>query len=314
MIRRLRYDTETDETPTIICQRRAMARVFNHHSSPYPLIALLAPLFILCLPLPLSARTPLKSISIPDQDLLLLISHFRSADPARSVASFRRRMPQPVTDPSFRSAIHSHLPPDFTKLIIDNPELIEAVRLVLKPVLDLYARTQVYDLLLIDTRTPLMMADSGVVLMISTGLIERADSDDVLLGYAAHEVGHEFLVQYSVAVNHLQRMIVAGGQESLLVGRVEELLAIIELECDAFAALTLASIGHNAMEFIKSMERESREYGDCKADAHPVEEQRRRVVEGVVGGERLKVGARRTEGFVRLKQMLAHYRAVKLSH
>jgi hypothetical protein len=149
------------------------------------------------------------------------------------------------------------------------------------------------------------------VLVISTGMIERAQSDDELLGYVAHEIGHEFFVKYSVAVNYLQRMILTGGNEQVLVYRVAELLAIIELQCDAFAALTLASLRHSPLEFVKSIEQDSLEFPDRRASARPAEQDRRKVVEDVLPASALNVLPRQSEAFHHLKQMVLRYEAVK---
>src|SRR5207248_1884151 len=113
--------------------------------------------------------------------------------------------------------------------------------------------SQVYDLILIDS-TPIMMSDSGVVLVVSTGMISAANSDDELLGYTAHEVAHEFFASYSIYSNHILRLIVDRGNEPILNRHVREVLAIIELQCDAFASLTLASQGYNPREFANGLD------------------------------------------------------------
>jgi hypothetical protein len=276
--------------------------------------ALLALLFVLCRPSASLGQNGIKAIQISQEDVAELIGSYRSDDPAKTVATWRRKMAPPATDQTFRAAIWRSLPVEFTKLIINDPQLAEGVRRVLDPVLSLYGRSRVYDLIIIDAATPMIMADSGVLLMISTGMVERAQSDDELLGYAAHETGHEFFVKYSVATNYLQSTIMAGGNEPVLARRAAELLAIIELQCDAFAALTLASLGYNPREFVKAIEQDSRDFPDYRTRAHPAEAERRKVVEDVVPAAALKVPPRQSKAFYHLKQMLIQYQSVKRSH
>jgi hypothetical protein len=276
--------------------------------------ALLALLFVFCRPTASPGQSGIRAIQISQEDVAELIDSYRSDNPGKTVAAWRRKMAPPATDPTFRSSIWRSLPVEFTKLMTNDPQLAEAVRRVLDPVLSLYGRSRIYDLIIIETPTPMIMADSGVVLMISTGMIERAQSDDELLGYAAHEIGHEFFVKYSVAANYLQSTILKGGREPVLARRAAELLAIIELQCDAFAALTLASLGHNPREFVKAIEQDSRDFPDYRTSAHPAEAERRKVVEDVVPATALKVLPRQSKAFHHLKQILIQYQSVKRSH
>jgi predicted Zn-dependent protease len=126
-----------------------------------------------------------------------------------------------------------------------------------------------------------MMSDSGVVLLVTTGMIESAASDDELLGFAAHEVAHEYFVFYSVESRHLLQTISANGNESDLKRKMSEMLSLIELHCDAFAALTLTALHYNAIDFIRGLERTDAKFGDIRKDNHPATAIRRRVVEAL---------------------------------
>ena len=71
------------------------------------------------------------------------------------------------------------------------------------------------------------MADSGVVLLMTTGLILGASSDDELLGYAAHEIGHEYFVHYSVMTQHLLKTVTGKGNEPVLRRKLAELFCLV---------------------------------------------------------------------------------------
>lgn len=59
------------------------------------------------------------------------------------------------------------------KTEIRDTSLLDAVRTLLGPVLLLYDRLEVYDIVVVDDAVPFTMLDSGVVLVISTGLIRQ---------------------------------------------------------------------------------------------------------------------------------------------
>jgi hypothetical protein len=118
-------------------------------------------------------------------------------------------------------------------------------------------------------------------------------------------VGHELFVKYSVYSKYLMRLIAEGGNEPVLMRQMAKVLTLIELQCDAFAALTLDSLGYNPLELIKDIEETTREYPDYKSDYHPPDTQRRSVVEGILSPKALATEPRQSEAFVRLKQLLA---------
>ena len=120
-------------------------------------------------------------VLLSEQDLYDIIASYKS----KTTEMLRVGMPPLVTDPKFRQSIHNRLPKEFTNHLITDPQVTESLRKVLEPVLSYYGRE--YDLMIIDVSTPIIMADSGVVLAVTTGLILAAENDDTLLGYVAHE-------------------------------------------------------------------------------------------------------------------------------
>lgn len=230
---------------------------------------------------------------VSDDDLKEVVGFYQ----ANNIASFRDKMPRPVIDKAFRTNIHQNLP---KYAFVGDPKLVETLQILLRPVLSFYGRAEIYDIVIIDDPIPMIMADSGVVLLITTGMLRRADNDDVLLGYAAHEVGHELFLKYSVCSQHLQSLV---ENETALTRRLNETLILIELECDAFAAITLDALGYNPLEFIKSIERDNRDYSKFMASLHPPDIQRRYVVEKLAK----QVKPRRSKAFLVLKQILNHH-------
>jgi hypothetical protein len=247
----------------------------------------------------------LRAVEVSDEDTHDLITSYRSSDPDKSVFLLRQGMPPPATDEKFRASIHQHLPEEIRKLSIDDQEIINAVREILDPVLSLYGRSRVYDIIVVNSPTPIMMSDSGVVLVVSTGMIEEATSDDELLGYAAHEVGHEYFVYYSVESRQLLQTILQRGNEPALRRKLTEILSLIELQCDAFAARTLAALKRNPLEFIAGLERTTRDYPGYGVGNHPTDSVRRKIITGIVPAAALQVAPEKSPALQNLKQMLA---------
>ena len=267
--------------------------------------ALLSVFVAFTLYIPPLARTGPKWITLSQQDVLDVIASYHSIDPAKTVAGFRQKMPPPVVNEEFRSSILPKLSVDFARLRLDDPQLTEAVRKVFDTVLALYNRTRVYEIVIIHHPAPLMMIDSGVALLISTGMIERAKSDDELLGYTAHEVGHEFILRWAFQARQLLHTATLVGNDQALIRKAAEAVALIELECDAFASLTLASLGRNPLAFIDALEQAGRDFPDQSVENHPPYSVRRSIVSGVVPTVTLTRALRRSESFRVMKESLS---------
>jgi hypothetical protein len=262
------------------------------------------------------AQSSAGEVRLSPQDISDVIASYHSVEPARSVERLRQEMPPPVTDEKFRASIMQHLPANLMRLQINNDDLKGHVRTVLGPVLSLYGRLHVYEIVLIRHPVPLLMSDSGVVLIITTGMIERAASDDELLGYVAHEIGHEFFATRSVPAKQLLHIASTNLNERAVTRKMAEVLALIELDCDAFAALTLAVLKRNPLAFIEGLERTGRDYPAYTGNNHPLDTSRRNVVSGVIPADALSPFPQQSEALKHLKTLLLtdHTRLLNFSH
>jgi hypothetical protein len=246
-------------------------------------------------------------IELPDQDVSRVIEIYRSSDPQKSVLALRKSLSAPITNPAFRESIIKNLPSEMVKLRLNDSALIAALRQVIKPVLDLYNRTDAYELIVIQHPMPLVMSDSGVVVLFTTGTLARATSDDELLGLTAHEVGHELLASRSVLFRNLyeQALVVERNALPPLVLRQE--LSKLELECDAIAALTLAAIDKDSNEYVRSIEQAAKDYPDISIGNHPPEKQRARVITEVVASRSQSCCRQHTTSFNDLKKLAQQF-------
>ena len=228
------------------------------------------------------SENPYPKFEISERDLLATIAYFKAKDPKTAVADFRANMPAPVTNPQIRDGILRQLPAQVQKLKINDPEMVEKFRKVIAPVLEIYGRDKVYDILIFRHSTPIFFSDSGVVLVVSTGMIERIASDDEILGYVAHEVAHEMYAKYSIYSRYLLKIITEGGGEPALKTNLAEMFGLIELQCDAFAVLTLIYLDKNPLAFIEGLERIGSDFPNHSLGFHPPDSTRRRLIERIV--------------------------------
>ncbi|HEX7955921.1 MAG TPA: hypothetical protein VF508_03210 [Pyrinomonadaceae bacterium] len=188
---------------------------------------------------------------------------------------------------------------------MDDPQITALVAEVIRPVLRLYGRENCFKLIIIDHPSPVAMNDSAVLLMFSTGMLERATSDDELLGHTAHEVGHDLFWRRTAQARQALELHKAGLAGAGMTERqaYDELLKI-ELECDAFGALTLAAMGLNPLAMAHSHEMFARDYSDYVRPDLPPAALRVKVIEGVIPAAAAHTAPQTSEAFVKLKALL----------
>jgi hypothetical protein len=153
------------------------------------------------------------------------------------------------------------------------------------------------------------MNDSGVILMISTGMLERATSDDDLLGHIAHELGHDLFWRRTAQARQALELHGAGGTGTPLTERqaYDELLKI-ELECDAFSAVTLAAMGRSPLPTARFHEAVARDYPDYSRPDLPPAALRVKVIENIVPATAAHMTPQTSEAFTKLKEVLGAHR------
>jgi hypothetical protein len=247
--------------------------------------------------------------TIPKDEVNKLISHYQQSSPSAFIQSWIRGIPAPtVTNVAFRRQILANLPPQLLKLRVENKELEEAVAQVLGPVLALYNRARVYEIIIVQHPTPMVMSDSGVALIITTGMLERTSSDDLLLGIVAHEIGHEYYARRSHDLKQKYRMLSATPDSDMLLKDVLIKLSEVELDCDAFSAMTLAVIGRNPAPFANHLISIGKEYKEQLTPDHPSAELRARIITSIVPKSVLDVQPQVTKQLLVMKSLLARQR------
>ncbi|MBV9927747.1 MAG: hypothetical protein JOZ96_22195 [Acidobacteria bacterium] len=238
-----------------------------------------------------------------------VIAAYRADNPSTRVKEWQREITHPSGNPKFKEFQAERLKEwestEFAKYRLDDPQITALVAEVIRPVLRLYGREDSFKLLIIDHPAPIAMNDSAVILMFSTGMLERAMSDDELLGHTAHEVGHDLFWRRTAQARQALELHGTEAAGAAMTERqaYDELLKI-ELECDAFAAVTLAAMGRNPLAPARSHEAFAREYPDYARPDLPPVALRVKVIEGVVPAAAAHTAPQTSEAFTKLKALL----------
>jgi hypothetical protein len=229
-------------------------------------------------------------------DVSEIIYRYKQGKAADQVAVWTQwsRLASRTPSPQFRESLIQSFPSAWRSLRNSDPELDKHLKTLLHPLLSLYGRD--YEIFLINTGKPALLIESGTVLVMGTGILSRARSDDELFGFAAHEIAHAQFAERSIAAKELYAALIE-RKEADSAGASEALkdLSRIELECDAVAARTLSVMGMDPTQFIRSMERINQEFPaetsrgtEMGVNWHPPTSMRLLVVEALAEGEGLK--------------------------
>ena len=265
---------------------------------------LVATLF-LCL---LTASHPAGRANPPAAAADAVIAEYRTDDPAASVRVWQTQMTRTSGNPRFaefqKERLEEWQKTEFAPHLLEDPQVTALVLEIIRPALVLYRRQDCFKLLVVEHPVPVAMNDSGVLLMITTGLVERATSDDEILGVVAHELDHDIHWRRTARARQKLELYEHGAGTELLARQERDELAKIELECDAFSAVTLAAMGRNPGVFGHYLLAAARDYPDLVAENMPAAEERARVIEHVVPATALSTPPRQSEALKKLKALL----------
>jgi predicted Zn-dependent protease len=265
---------------------------------------LVATLF-LCL---LTASRPAGRANPPTDAADAVITEYRSDDPAVSVRVWQTQMTRTSGNPRFaefqKERLEEWQKTEFAPHRLDDPRVTALVFEIIRPALVLYRRQDCFKLLVVEHPVPVAMNDSGVLLMVTTGLIERATSDDEILGVVAHELDHDIHWRRTAKARQTLELREHGAGTELMARQAREELVKIELECDAFSAITLAAMGRNPGVFGRFLLASAHDYSDLVAENMPPADERARVIERVVPVTALSTSPRQSEAFKKLKALL----------
>jgi hypothetical protein len=238
-----------------------------------------------------------------------VIAAYRTSAPAAQVKIWQEQITHPGRNPKYQEFLAERLrefeKTEFAPYRLDDPEMVALVSEVIGPALRLYRREGCFKIIIIKHHLPVMMNDSGVIMMISTGLIERAASDDEILGHAAHEIGHDLFWRRTAHARQLLELFLSGKATELQAKEARGDLAKIELECDAFSSLSLAVMGRNPILFGQYLLDVERDFTDYLPEYLPAVTDRAQVIKAVIPTEAKHVAPQQSEAFRKLKVLLS---------
>jgi hypothetical protein len=256
----------------------------------------------------LALTPPAGGATLPEAGAESVIAGYRSDDPASSVRVWQSQMTRTSGNPRFREFQKERLEEwrktEFAAHHLDDTRVTALVAEIIRPALTLYRRQDCFKLLVVEHGVPVAMNDSGVLMMITTGLIERATSDDEILGNVAHELGHDIHWRRTARARQTLELYERGAGTEILARREREELAKIELECDAFSAVTLAAMGRNPGAFGRYLSEAAHDFTENVAENMPPVEERARVIERVVPAAALSTPPQQSEALKKLKALL----------
>jgi hypothetical protein len=238
-----------------------------------------------------------------------VIAAYRTSAPAAQVKIWQEQITHPGRNPKYQEFLAERLrefeKTEFSPYRLDDPEIVALVSEVIGPALRLYRRQDCFKIIVIKHHLPVMMNDSGVIMMVSTGLIARAMSDDEILGHAAHEIGHDLFWRRTAHARQLLELYQSGKATELQAKEAREDLAKIELECDAFSSLSLAVLGRNPILFGQYLLDVERDFTDYLPEYLPAVADRAQVIKVVIPTEAKRVAPQQSEAFRKLKVLLS---------
>ena len=247
-----------------------------------------------------------------ESEIKEFIAAYHTENPRTQVEAWQRAMPHPEKNPKFAEfqaqILKAWQSSEFAPYGLDDPLLLAQVQQVIEPVLRLYRRKNSFKLIIIKHHIPVSMNDSGALLMISTGLLERVMSDDELLAHVAHELAHDmFWKRTAKARETLDGERARGRGDSTAAKEAARELSRIELECDAFAAVTLAAMGRNPAPFARYLEVATRDFKDYVNTDLPLglSAVRAQVIAGVIPIATYQPKPEVSAAFVKLKVMVS---------
>lgn len=176
-----------------------------------------------------------------------------AAAPAAEVANQLRADLTAVKVKQDPAKVEERLREQFGDFVLQDPNFTRHVFDVIEPAFKFAGKERLYRLLILKTRDPIAFVEDNCVVVISTGLLMAANSEDALVGVVAHEQAHGLFAERAASA---RRQLEVAQQQGNAALEAQALASInfIEYECDAVAALQLSASGYNPLRYVELLE------------------------------------------------------------
>ncbi len=184
--------------------------------------------------------TPITFFAAPAAPAENLVEKALGDLKAGSVTELKRKIinrPITVLGAQYRQNAIASLPEHVRQNRVNSSNLHRRLEQVMASVLELHHQTENLELYLYHSEQPLAFVWRGCILAISDSLALFLNNDE-LAGVIAHEVGHAYFTDESLAAKRSGKAFV---------------MRAVELKCDAVALLTLKLMGRDPTSYINGL-------------------------------------------------------------
>lgn len=158
-----------------------------------------------------------------------------------------------VSEASDPAEVEGRVRREFGDLVLDDPRFTRLVWEIVEPVFRFAGKERTCRLLILKTADPIAFVDDGCVVVVSTGMLMAANSEDAICGVVAHEQAHSLFAARTASARgqlaHAQRQGDRALEERALAS-----INLIEYECDAVAAIQLSATGYNPLRYLELLD------------------------------------------------------------
>lgn len=181
-----------------------------------------------------------------------IVSKYQAAPAAEVAAKLKADLTR-VKSPKNPAEVEARLRKQLGDFVLEDARFTGFVWEIVAPVFKFSGKEGVYRLLIIKTVDPVAFVEDNCVVVLSTGLLMAANSEDAVAGVVAHEQAHGL---FDERAGVARRQLEAAQQQGNKAFENQALASInlIEYECDAVAAVQLSATGYNPLRYLDLLE------------------------------------------------------------
>lgn len=195
----------------------------------------------------LAAPAPASPLGVNSADKI--VAKYRTAPLADVVSKLKSDFAR-LKDNKDPAKVEQNIRKQFGDFVLEDENFVRRTREVIDPVFKFAGKDHLYRLVILKTVDPVAFVDDACVVVLSTGMLMAANSDDALSGLVAHEVAHSLFTERSRTARQQQQSALERGQTAFVETALNAINEV-EFECDAVATIILSSLAYNPRRFLE---------------------------------------------------------------